>query len=486
MKAIKIIFSVLLLFFFTEIKAQNTYTKQTEEYTVNEDVSVNLDLRHTQLEIETWNRDEVELEAYLSAEDIPEATLKEMAENWQLEVLGNSNTVKIRSKVSIAPPLPRFAPPRNQAAAIDLQSLNADFIAPMLEDLKPMLEKMPSIDLPSGFMDDLSVLKFDYDAFKKEGQAYLQNYEEQIKNNFGKDFEEAMQEWGKKLEEQAEIQRERFQQLQEKNKEQTANLKQRQEEHAARWEAFAEHMEEMAGRLSEQEGGNYSKTVTTGPNGSKSVKIVYSNSTSTAKKPSGVAYVLRLKVPKNAQLLLNSRYGKVNLTHAVNNLKAQISYADFTAEDLKGKETELRVAYSPINIRNWEYGKLWVDYVKDAVIQNVKSIQLQAKGSNFLIENLEETGLIQGSFGSFKIDKIAKNFKQLHIELASSDAVVKLPETAFSFNYNGEQSAISYPKNLNSQVTDNYGTKVINGFKNSRDTNKNVQVIAKYSNVDFK
>ncbi len=486
MKVIKIISSVLLFFFCMEMQAQNTYTKQTEEYAVSENVSVNLNLRHTQLEVETWNKDEVQLEAYLSAEDIEEATLKEMTKNWKLEVLGNSNTIKIHSKVSIAPPLPRFAPPRNQAAAVDLQSLNADFIAPMLEDLKPMLENMPSIDLPSGYMENLSVLKFDYDAFKKEGQTYLQNYEEQIKNNFGKGFEEAMQEWRNNLERHAEMQTKRLQERFERNEEQNARFKQRQEEHAARWDAFAQRMEEMAGRMQEDNGGNYSKTVTTGPNGSKAVKIVYSNSSSNIKKPSGVAYILRLKVPKDTQLLLNSRYGKVNLPDAITNLKAQISYADFTAEKLKGENTELRIAYSPVKIKHWEYGKLWVDYVKDASIQNVKSIQLQAKGSNFFIEKLEETGLIQGSFGSFKIGEIAKDFKQLHIELASSDAVVKLPETAFNFNYNGKQSAISYPKNLNPQVTDNYGTKVINGFKNSRNTNKNVQIIAKYSNVSFK
>ncbi|TQD37768.1 hypothetical protein [Haloflavibacter putidus] len=486
MKVIKIIFSVLLLFFCMEMQAQNTYTKQTEEYAVSENVSVNLNLRHTQLEVETWNRDEVQLEAYLSAKDISEATLKEMAKNWKLEVLGNSNTIKILSKVSIAPPLPQFASSKNQTTAVDLRSLNTDFIAPMLEDLKPMLENLPSIDLPSDYMENLSVLRFDYDAFKKEGQAYLQNYEEQIKKSFGKDFEEAMQEWTKNLEARAEIQAKRFQERIEANQERMQSIKQRQENHAARWEAFAERMEEMAGRMRKDNGGNYSKTVTTGPNGSKSVQIIYSNSPANTKKENGVDYVLRLKIPKDVQLLLNSRYGKVNLSDAVSNLKAQISYSNFTAEELNGENTELRIAYSPVKIKHWEYGKLWVDYVKDASIQNVKSIQLQAKGSNFFIEKLEETGLIQGSFGSFKIGEIAKDFKQLHIELASSDAVVKLPETAFNFNYNGKQSAISYPKNLNPQVTDNYGTKVINGFKNSRNTDKNVQIIAKYSNVSFK
>lgn len=481
-----------ILFLSTGMLAQNSYEKRNEKFAVEEDASLQLNLRHTPVEIETWNRDFIEIEAVVTGEDVPETTLKTLAENWDLQVIGNSKRVEIRSAISVAPPLLGFNSAGRRGNALqNMQKLNTDFLAPMLEDLYPMLEEMPSADMPASFLNQLSVLKFDYSKFKKEGEEYLRQYEEKVEKNFGKDGLYASVNNNIPSGEKSKSREERLKEREKMLAKREAYRNKRKEALEKQMEAFSKRMEEIAKHLESSQGGNYSKTVQTSPNGGKSVKIVYSSSQKPLKKETneanetGVSYKLKIKMPKQTKVSLEVRHGAVNLQDAVTNLKATIAYSRFEAKKLSGKETQISIAYSPVKIHDWEYGKLAVNYVKNGSIKYANSIQLNAKGSNFSIGELKETGIISGSFGSFRIEKLADSFKQLSLNLTSSDVRLQLPEIAFNFNYNGKQSKFSYPESLSATRTNNYQTNIINGFQKSRNTAKNIQVIAKYSNVNF-
>ena len=78
-----------------------------------------------------------------------------------------------------------------------------------------------------------------------------------------------------------------------------------------------------------------------------------------------------------------------------------------------------------------------MSYVKDCKINSAKSIKLSSNASDVVIDELEETGIISGSFGELTINNTGNDFKRLDISLENSDLVLKLPSSSFNFTYNG-------------------------------------------------
>ncbi|MBT8255412.1 MAG: hypothetical protein KJO23_02635, partial [Bacteroidia bacterium] len=76
------------------VSAQSTYK---ESFNVGEDVLVSVNTSHTNVVFETWNKDKVEVEAYIDDKSLSEAEKKKIFDNWDLDVLGNSKKVIISS-----------------------------------------------------------------------------------------------------------------------------------------------------------------------------------------------------------------------------------------------------------------------------------------------------------------------------------------------------------------------------------------------------
>src|SRR5690606_19071916 len=53
----------------------------------------------------------------------------------------------------------------------------------------------PEHPLPPEFMENVGNLKFDHEAYKKDGEKYLQKWEKEMESKFGEDFEMKMEEW---------------------------------------------------------------------------------------------------------------------------------------------------------------------------------------------------------------------------------------------------------------------------------------------------
>ncbi len=71
--------------------------QETERFNVSDDVVVSVNTSYTNVIFETWNRDVVEVIAKVDGEDLSEKEKKEILDNWDYEVLGNSNKVKVTS-----------------------------------------------------------------------------------------------------------------------------------------------------------------------------------------------------------------------------------------------------------------------------------------------------------------------------------------------------------------------------------------------------
>jgi len=148
--------------------AQNEVEKKQESFNVEEDVFIDLNTNRTNVIIETWNRDEVEIEAKVTSEELSEEQLTKIAELWKLDVLGNSNKVSIHSNGTDA----GFGTFPEIGNAIG--SMTADMIEPLMKNMVgPMLRQMSNNPLPPQFMESLSSLNFDYEAYQDEGEAYF-------------------------------------------------------------------------------------------------------------------------------------------------------------------------------------------------------------------------------------------------------------------------------------------------------------------------
>ncbi|MEL6812261.1 MAG: hypothetical protein AAFP76_13105 [Bacteroidota bacterium] len=85
--------AVLLLLCASVMYAQSS----KESFDVSGDVLVSVNTSHTNVVLETWNKDKVEVEAFIDDDKLSAQEKKEIFDAWNLDVLGNSKKVVITS-----------------------------------------------------------------------------------------------------------------------------------------------------------------------------------------------------------------------------------------------------------------------------------------------------------------------------------------------------------------------------------------------------
>jgi hypothetical protein len=340
-----------------------------------------------------------------------------------------------------------------------------ELIAPiMTEMVAPMMKNIAeNPPLPPDFATKMGNLNFDYEAYQKDGEKYMQKWEKQVEKNFGKDFEKSMEKWAAQFEKNAEIW--------EKNVEKKMELKGEElEKSMEKWaESFGEKMEKLGAQMQEN-----AEAV---ENYSDAPKMMI---------PGNSARTIKVKVPVNAKLNLEVRHGEVKLGQRTKNLKANLSHSKFSANIIEGENTEVKASYSPVKVMEWNYGILNTSYVQDVVIDKARSIKLISNSSDVNIKEITETGILSGTFGELRVGKLHPNFENLDITLKNSDLVLALPDAALNFNYTGSQSEIQYPKAPTVKTTKSYDNQMLNGFYKSSNGKGNISITASYSDIVIK
>jgi len=191
----KIITLVLCIGMCTTINAQKLEKKHSEKFTVNKDVTIDINTRYTDIEIETWGRNEVVIDAYIQLEDgTTQKAIDDYLKRWDFEVLGNKSRIDINSKSS---------------GLIDIHSFNFDspnydilynnningalenlrFVVPEMTELPEILELSELPEIPELWIDipELPNLpsKFDFKIYKKD-KSYLERWKKKNKDVIGK------------------------------------------------------------------------------------------------------------------------------------------------------------------------------------------------------------------------------------------------------------------------------------------------------------
>ncbi len=446
----------LLLLFTVTTFAQTKKLDKT--YNVNKDVKVIIDARHTNVTFETWDRNEVVIEAFLDA-NLKGEEAKALLNSWKLETTGTPGEIRINSGGGVIK-----NPDIDMAGFAESMAHMQDLIAPIMNEMvAPMMKNLAEHPpLPPDFASKMGNLNFDYEAYKKDGDKYLKKWEAQIEKNFGKDFEASMENWAEQFEKNAKVWEKNVEKKMEINGE---NFEKAMEE----WgEKFGAQMEAWGENFAQQFEGMEGKVIMEGKPGAKATRNI------------------RVKMPAGARLELDVRHGDVKLAQRTNNLKANLSHSSLTGNIVDGQNTEVKVSYSPVNIAQWNYGVLNAGYGQNIVINRARSIKLVSNSSDVNINEIGETAILSGSFGSLRIGKLSPDFKNLDITVKNSDLNLSLPQSALNFNYNGTQSKIDYPKVATVKSSSSYDNQLLNGFYQNSNSNRNISINATFSNIIIK
>lgn len=522
---IKIIIICLLTL---QLSAQQKLEKASQSIKANKDVVINLNTTHTDIEVDTWNKNYIEVEAYIESDKLTKEELKIALKNWKVNINGTTDEVTIDSNKSGGlweisevhnlnnKSLEALKLLEGQLAdmpvitempelIVELESLKALEELKKLENMTiiqeqlshPSMPQFPGLpELPEG----ISNVNFDYDKYKEEGEKYLEKWSKTYEKKYGKEYKEKMKAWAKEFskvdfkayEKEMEAWGKKFgEEFSEKfgkdyEKKMEAWGEKFGKEYGEKMEAwgkkfekeFAEKMEgnaliiEERAKAIEKEHEKYGQLLE--ERAMHKNNLFYDGGTN-----QHVRKVIKIKMPKKAKLKLNVKHGELKMVSVIHNPKGNVAHATLEADNINGSNTSINVSYSEVAVNNWKDGELKLNYVETAKLNTVSNLILNSISSNVTVDHLGGNTAIDGSFGDLIIRDILPTFNNLNIVLENSDAVIQLPKNVnHNFRYSGRQSTFKHPKeSRNGDFTFNTG---------QADSNKAIMVRAKYSTVIMK
>ncbi|NAS29800.1 hypothetical protein GTQ40_02345 [Flavobacteriaceae bacterium R38] len=456
---------------------QKQTKKKTESFSVNKDVTIDINTSYTDVIFETWDKNTVSIEATLEFEDATKEEAEEYFKDWDFEATGNSSKISIKSRSGTNIFL------NGDNIVIPDFDFDFDFVMPDIEipnivipDLAPFVYDIPPI--PPVALHSLGSISFDYEAYKKDGDKYLKEWKEKFNKEFDGEFKKEIEAWKKDMEtwkkehqkllEERKKDKEKYRKELEEQRKELAKVRETQRSELKRVKEQARELRAKA-REEARKNGNSNNVYFFSPDGDdKNLKV---------KK------TIKIKMPKGAKLKMNVRHGEVKLAQNLRNVKATLSHTRLLAQEVDGEYTDIEASYSPIEVENWNYGQLKVNFTEDVQLKNVKSLKLVSNSSDVYIGTILNNSIINGTFGNLRIKNVADNFSSLDIDLENSDTVLVLPQGSFNLYCNGSNSKIVYPKNLIVNVKKEYSNELIKGYNKNNNSNKLININAEYSDI---
>ncbi|MFD2826268.1 DUF4097 family beta strand repeat-containing protein [Leeuwenhoekiella polynyae] len=175
--------------------AQTKTTKLDERFSTSSDAAIIADTQYADVVFDDWNKNEVAVEAVIESEDLSKEEIEQLLESWQISVQGNSSGVRIISRG--APAAVTVALGNTQMRGVnDLISSSMQMMKPVMQNMiSPMLEQFSSMQLPAEYYKGMNAISFDYQAYKRDGTKYLEQYKRKVEQTFGEDFDVVMKKW---------------------------------------------------------------------------------------------------------------------------------------------------------------------------------------------------------------------------------------------------------------------------------------------------
>jgi len=500
------------------LNAQQKLEKTSQSVKANKDVTLNLDTSHTNIVIDTWNKNEVSVEAYIESKELTKEELKDVLESWDVDVEGSGTDISISTSGGKVGSYNfdfdfNFEDIEGLKALEELQFViedmpempEMDFEIPEMPEMPEMLDmpempEMPELpELPEG----IHSFNFDFDTYKKDGEAYLEKWSKEYEAKYGAEYKDKMKAWAKKFaktdfdkySKEMEVWGEKYGEKFGKDYEvkMEAWSKKFDGEWAKKMEAWGEEYEKKFGpefearmeqrtkaieeRIEKQEGRLHEREKELEKRiEAREKRSVHLRKRIESSRSGKIIKTIKIRMPKDAKLKVNVRHGELKFSSVIYNLKADLSHSTLLAENIDGSSTSINASYSPVIVTHWNLGELKLNYVQNAELKFVNHLNLTSNSSNIIVGELISNAIINGSFGDLEINKISDSFKNLNLVLENSDAVVTLPKTDFNLQYKGTRTRFQHPDKTTKENTSTFSAGNLS-------SDKTIVVNAKYSNV---
>lgn len=443
-----------------------------ETFKVDDDVEVALNTSHADIEFETWDRNEVSVEAVITLEGATKEEAAEYFENRGVEIMGNSSRVEVST---------RSAGNWSFRFNGDFDMEDFDFVMPEIPDIGPILESVEIPDLAEVMvlpeMPPMPPMQhFDYKAYEKEGEAYMKRWKKEFDKNFNAEYQQRLEEWSRRAEERAKAMQERMKAHEEQREQMMEERQQMQEERAKQREEAQKLREEARARLAEareraRADGDRSRVFfMQGDSGNRNYTI---------KK------TIRIRMPKGARLKLNVRHGEVKLAENALNVRATLNYASLRASTIDGDQTFVEARYSPIAVKAWKTGRLSADFSEDVKLNEVRRLDLSATSSQVTIDRLLRQASIRNNLGGLNIGYISDNLKDMTISVDNGQLQCNLPEGAYRISLQKSNSRVDYPGYIVWEGPEPKTSGTRKGYHIARDSGSSIVINASYSEVSL-
>ncbi|WP_439127656.1 hypothetical protein [Polaribacter sp.] len=419
--------------------AQKFDKKFTESFKTNKDVEVAINASNTDINVTTWNKNEVKIDAYIEIEGITKEEAEKYFKNWNFEALGNKKKVQITSKGNNEFNF------KNDFVFFD--DMNFDFKMPDID-----FSKMETIVIPDLNFD----LNFDVDF-------EFDDIFEDLEENMGKDgkYEFRWKDENHDIEINSKEEWEAFKKTKE-YKELKKKLTLDQEKMRKELKESKEKMKIELKRAQEQikkiDKEEIRKQLEKAKKELKKLKLDLkfdSNSDDIIinGKKINIKKRLEIKVPKGATFDLNTRHCKVKLPNTV--AFGNVKYGTFDTNNLIGGK--LKIDYSKVNINDLNACNLFLNNVTDAKIASVTNSNLSNNSSGVHILKINENVVLSDKFGELTIDSFNPNFGEFILNLSQSDATILLGNIPSNFKY--EVNRVKLDNKRNTKLSSNTSTR---------------------------
>ena len=473
---------------------QNETKTYKESFKVADEAVIDINTSHADIEFETWDKNEVVVEAVITLEGATEEEAAAYFKNGGIKIMGNSKTITVSTQAENT-----FAFGSNFG---DIQVNDFIIEIPEFPELEPLFLDLEIPDLPD-FPEILemppipafSFHNFDYERYQKEGQKYMKEWKEEFDESFDEEYKERMAEWAERMAERStawkERQEERKAIQKERMKEQQLRLEERKEELQERQKELQERQIERARAMKDRE-----KAILLARKAVDSTRFLFIDRDSLhnnrnyffsysqgGNKKYKVKKTIKIKMPKSARLKMNVRHGEVKLAEHTVNINATLSYARLLATTIDGDRTNIVASYSPVNVQTWEQGSLNTNFSDKISLKDVKYLKLSANSSDVTINRLLNSAYIKNNLGALRINNMDKGFRDLDISLQHGEFNCALPTSPYKIYVKGTSSKLKSPVTLVWDRSDNRTNSIHEGYYLNKNAESSIIINSVYSDV---
>ncbi len=277
------------------VNAQEFKTPVTE-FDVANQATVVIEASYTEIEIEEWNKNRIEVQGVMQVEGLSETEAKSIFDSWAIETEKNGNIVEIRANSNSFGN--EFFFIHNDKylgnVVVDIPEISRHVLEALdsIHVVLPEIAEFPDMDYNFNFSTDMDYgsMNFDYEEFKKNSE-YLKEWKEQNKEQLER-MKEELKESHREIVEQQKEMREQMREIQQEALEDARREMERQSKEVQKQVREAE----IQARKAEKEVAERQIEIQ---------KIIEERQKIKVKR------TLKVKMPKNAKLEMDVDYCKI-------------------------------------------------------------------------------------------------------------------------------------------------------------------------------